>query len=258
MTTNTADATRPAYFDQYPTMQFDRDEAGVVVVRLHSDGHEVGYSPQHHHDWFRSFADIADDRANKVMILTGTGAEFMARMAWDQPILTPRAWDEIYYEGKHLLRRLLDIEVPVIAAVNGPCTVHAELALLSDIVLASETAVFGDMPHIPGGTVCGDGVHIVWQEVLGSTRGRYLLLTGQQLSADDAREMGAVNEVLPPEALLPRALELAHQLALLDPLTLRYSRVAVTHRLKRLIDESLGYGLALEALAGLESARLHG
>jgi enoyl-CoA hydratase/carnithine racemase len=62
--------------------------------------------------------------------------------------------------------------------------------------------------------------------------------------------------VLPPGQLMARALELAHQLARLNPLTLRYSRVALTIRLKRLIDEALGYGLTLEALAGLENVRL--
>jgi len=60
-----------------------------------------------------------------------------------------------------------------------------------------------------------------------------------------------VNEVLAPEQLLPRALQLAQQLAALPPLTLRYSRVLLTQRLKRLFDEGLGYGLALEGLAAL-------
>jgi enoyl-CoA hydratase/carnithine racemase len=247
---------RPDYFDRYPTMAFERDEAGVLIVRLHSDQQEVAYSPQHHSDWCRSFVDIAADRDTKVMVLTGTGNEFMARFAWDRPLVTPQMWDDIYYEGKHMVRRLLDIEVPVIAAVNGPCTVHSELAVLSDITLAADTAVFADKPHLPSGSVCGDGVHIVWQEILGTNRGRYFLLTGQEIAAHEALQLGVVNEVLAPDQLMPRALELAHRLATLNPLTLRYSRVALTHRLKRLIDEALGYGLALEALAGLENVRL--
>ena len=256
MTTVSQEIRRPGYFDQYPTMAFDRDDAGVLVVRLHSDGNEVAYSPQHHSDWCRSFIDIAADRDTKVMVLTGTGREFMAQFAWDKPLVTPQMWDDIYYEGKHMVRRLLDIEVPVIAAVNGPCTVHSELAVLSDITLAADTAVFADKPHVPAGSVCGDGVHVVWQEILGANRGRYFLLTGQEIGAAEALQLGVVNEVLPPGQLMARALELAHQLARLNPLTLRYSRVALTIRLKRLIDEALGYGLTLEALAGLENVRL--
>jgi enoyl-CoA hydratase/carnithine racemase len=248
--------TRPAYFDKYPTIAFERDEHGVLILRLHSDGGPVRYSPQHHTDWSTAFLDVGADRDNKVVILTGTGDAFMDAFAWDRPLVTPAMWDDIYFEGKHFIRRLLDIEVPVIGAVNGPATVHAELAVLSDITIASDTAVFGDKPHIPGGSVPGDGVHIVWQEILGSNRGRYFLLTGQTLSAKEALDLGVVNEVVPADRLMDRALELAHQLAELNPLVLRYSRVALTQRLKRLIDENLGYGLALEALAGLENVRL--
>lgn len=85
----------------------------------------------------------------------------------------------------------------MIAAVNGPCTVHSELAVLSDITLASETAVFADEAHVRSGMVCGDGVHVVWQEVLGSNRGRYFLLTGQEVLAAEAKDLGVVNEILP-------------------------------------------------------------
>lgn len=252
---NSSVVRRPPYFDVYTTMAFDRDDMGVLVVRLHSDGREVAFGPEHHSEWCRSFVDIAADRDTKVVVLTGTGEEFIGSLAWDRPLSTPERWDEIYYEGKHLVRRLLDIEVPVIAAVNGPCTVHSELAVLSDITLASNTATFADSGHIAHGGVCGDGAHIVWQEILGTNRGRYFLLTGQEISAAQALELGVVNEVLSPGDLMPRALELAHQLAVLSPLTLRYSRVALTHRLKRLIDEALGYGLALEALAGISNVQ---
>src|ERR1700737_4584120 len=98
--------------------------------------------------------------------------------------MTTEKWDHIYKDAKHLLMNLLDIEVPVIAAVNGPALIHAELAVLSDIVIASENAEFQDGPHFPNGVVPGDGVHVVWPLVLGINRGRYFLLSGQKLSAD--------------------------------------------------------------------------
>ena len=67
--------------------------------------------------------------------------------------MTPQKWDTIYFNGKRLLTNLLNIEVPVIAAINGPARVHAELAVLGDITIASETTVFQDAPHFRLGTI---------------------------------------------------------------------------------------------------------
>ena len=96
---------------------------------------------------------------------------------------------------------LLAIPVPMIAAVNGPALIHAELAVLCDIVLAASHAEFADLAHIPNGTVPGDGVHTVWPMLLGPNRGRYFLLTGERIGAEEARRVGVVGEVLPPGAV---------------------------------------------------------
>ena len=243
---------RPNYFDQFPTIHFERDDSGVLIVRLHSDEGPVVYSHQHHSDWSRAFREVAMDRANRVVVLTGSGDAFCDRFGEQRSLARASDWDHIYSEGKQMLRDLLEIPVPVIGAVNGPATIHAELPLLSDITLASETAIFQDEPHVGYATVPGDGVHIFWQEWLGTNRGRYFLLTGQRLSASEALALGVVNEVVTPDNLMPRALELAHQLARLPDLTLRYTRVVLTQRLKRLLDEGIGNGLALEGLGALD------
>ena len=88
--------------------------------------------------------------------------------------------------------------------------------------------------------------------LMGLNRARYLMLTGQVLTAREARDMGLVAELLPRDALLPRAWELAGQLARKSDMLLRYTRMVLTQPLKKAIDESLPYTLAMEALSTLD------
>jgi enoyl-CoA hydratase/carnithine racemase len=86
-------------------------------------------------------------------------------------------------------------------------------------------------------------------------RGRYFILTRQELDAKTAREWGAVNEIVSADKLLSRAREIAEALANLPPLTSRYTRIALTQKLRRIIDEGVGYGLALEGISAADVAR---
>jgi enoyl-CoA hydratase/carnithine racemase len=246
--------TQPDYFTKYENLHFYRDENGILEVRMHTNGGALVFTGKTHREFPDAFYDISRDRDNRVVILTGTGDTWMAQIDFESlgDVTNPREWDKTFWEGKKVLQNLLDIEVPMISAVNGPALLHSEYILTTDIVLASETAVFQDMPHLNAGIVPGDGVHILWPLVLGSTRGRYFLLTQETLTAQKAQEYGVVNEVLPSAQLLPRAWELARQLAKQPTLNLRYTRVVLTQRLKRLVSEGIGYGLALEGITATD------
>lgn len=240
------------YADKYKHVVMERRD-GILELRLHTDGGPLRWGGSPHEELGDCFMDVANDFDNKCVILTGTGDSFSAWFA-DEPIegITPQSWDHIYFEGKRLLTNLLAIEVPVIAAVNGPATIHAELAVLSDIVIAADHSTFRDLPHFRGGLVPGDGVHVVWPLLLGPNRGRYFLLTGQKLSAQEALDLGVVSEVMPLDRLMDRAWELAREVMKRPPLTVRYARVAMVQHLKKLMHENLGYGLALEGLAAID------
>ncbi len=240
------------YQDSCAHAVVERDEAGVLEVRLHSDGGPLMWGAGPHRELAELFAAIAADRGNRVVILTGTGEHFIdfdgaEAMATDG--VPAGLWGRILWEGTRLLTTYLDIDVPVIAAVNGPARAHSELAVLADIVLASDTALFQDGPHFAAGLVPGDGVQVVWPLLLGPNRGRYFLLTGQELSAAEAHDLGVVGEVLAPEALLDRAHVLARQLAVRDKHLLRHTRRVLTRPLKRQLLEDLELGLALEGLS---------
>ena len=241
------------YSQSYTHARLERVD-GICLVQLHSDGGPLVWGDGPHTELGYLFEDVGRDPDNRVVILTGTGDEFIAKLdtSW-VCAMHPQKWDKILQHGRRLMVNLLDIEVPVIAAINGPATVHAELGLLADIVLASQTATFRDAPHFRFGTVPGDGVHILWPLLLGPNRGRYFLLTGQRLSATDALDLGIVAEVLEPAALLDRAWALARELARQPDMALRYARIALTQSIKRMMMDDLGHGLALEGLGAYQS-----
>jgi enoyl-CoA hydratase/carnithine racemase len=199
------------------------------------------------------FAAVASDRDNRVVILTGTGDTFigMTGTHFGPDLIDPDGWDRILFEGLRLVGQELDIEVPMIAAVNGPAIAHSELAVLCVVVLCSDNAYFSDAAHIPGGLLPGDSMQIIWPMLIGHNRGRAFLLTGQEISARQAQEWGVVHEVLPPDELLPRAQQIAAQLATYHPTLLRGTRHAFTRPLKRAMLDDLHVGLSLEALAAL-------
>jgi enoyl-CoA hydratase/carnithine racemase len=249
-------ATFDTYSTKYQTIRMERRD-GILQLTFHTDGGPLRWGMLPHGEFPDAFADIARDRENRVVIMTGTGDEFSGVRASPQTTSstarpTVETLDRIHWEGRALLMNLLGIEVPVIAALNGPAWRHSEIPLLSDIVLASDTTAFQDSAHFMSNMVPGDGMHIVYPLLLGFNRARYFLLTGQTIGAQEAHQLGLVAEVLPPDKVLARAWELAEDLAKRPTLLLRYTRLLFTDYLKKRLHELLGYGLAMESLALLE------
>ena len=244
------------YQNRFPNARLTRSDTGVLEVALQTDGGKLVFNGHTHEQFVELFHAIGEDRDNRVVILTGSGDAFMDSIDPEGfDFFSPIGYDKILREGRKVLSNILDIEVPMIAALNGPVLLHSEYALLADIILATPETVFQDKPHFDFGIVPGDGVNLLWPEVIGSVRGRYFILTRQVLDAQTAKEYGAVNEIVPADQLLVRAHEIAEGLAALPPLTGRYTRIALTQKLRRIIDEGAGYGLALEGISAADVAR---
>ncbi len=249
------------YSGRYPSVVMRRVD-GIVEVRLHTDGgpFQWGLGPQA--ELVDLFHDIGADRGNRVMILTGTGDEFSGPyQSTTQTVynaggvsISAEGLDRVHWNAKRLMTRLLDIEIPIIAAVNGPAKRHCELALMSDIVIATPEATFEDTAHFElGSQVPGDGMAVVLTQIMGLNRARYLMLTGQVITADQALTIGMINEIVPHHTLNQRAWELARQLATKPDLLLRYTRIVLTQPLRAGITEDIQYHLALETLSSLQS-----
>src|ERR1700722_6060339 len=159
------------YRDKFPNARLHRSPAGVLEIALHTDGGTLIFNGHTHEKFVDLFYAVGSDSDNRVVILTGSGDAFMETITLDGfDFFTPWGYDKIWREGKKVLMNLLDIEVPLIAAVNGPVRLHSEYILLADIVLAIPSTVFQDKPHFEFGIVSGDGVHLLWQEAIGTIR----------------------------------------------------------------------------------------
>lgn len=154
------------YRDRYQNIRLERDD-GILTVTLNTNGKSLVWSALAHEGLGYCFTDIGTDRDNKVVILTGAGDNFCADIdAGSFKLSSAGDWDLTFFDGRRLLNNLMDIEVPVISAVNGPARIHPEIPVLSDIVIASDNALFQDAPHYMSGIVPGDGAHVVWPHKL--------------------------------------------------------------------------------------------
>jgi enoyl-CoA hydratase/carnithine racemase len=248
--------SEPSYFTAYENFALGRSSGGVLTVGFHTNGGPAVFTGTMHHDFPRLIEEIAYDRDNTVLILTGTGDRFMTEI--DGPSLgdltKPMTADVLYVEGRRGVQRLVDLEIPIVAAVNGPVSVHSEYALLADVIIASDTTVFSDLPHLAFGIAPGDGLFVVWEEVLGLNRARHLEITQGSFTAQQALQWGAIAEVVSLTDVLPRAQAIAEDMTQRAQLTNRYMAVLFRQRISRRLAEGTALGMALESLTAANLA----
>jgi len=242
------------YFAAYHNLKLTRDGNGVLVAEFHNNGGPFIMSAQAHTEFVDAFYRIAQDRANKIVILTGAGGQFITDVDWPSfgDAADPGVWSQVHDEGVQVLENIANIRVPVIAAIEGRAHVHSDYALLASVIVAGEGATFQDVAHFSAGIAPGDGIFTTWSYRAGAGRAEAFLLNPQPLKARTAYEWGVVAEVVPNGKALSRARELANLYLKAPEVTRRNTRVHFIQPLKERIVREVGYGLSLEGASAAD------
>jgi len=201
-----------------------------------------------HHELFQLFGQLRGESEAKAILLTGEGHMFSAGgdFAWFPTLQEPGRLAQLRREAKQLIWDLLDIELPLVVAINGPAVgLGATIALLGDIVYIADTAHVAD-PHVRVGIVAGDGGTAIWPLLVGPSRAKQYLLTGDPVPAAEAERIGLVNHVVGASELHGVALAMAQRLAAGAPLALQYTKSAVNQQVKAALQLSFDYSIAHE------------
>jgi enoyl-CoA hydratase/carnithine racemase len=242
-----ANAADAPYFDDYKSLKLERSESGVLVATMHSNGGPINFTAADHTEFVEAFYRIGQDRDNKVVILTGQG-DWMAQIDFSSfgNVGDAENWSPVHDEGVQILENLMNIRVPVIAAIEGKAHIHSEYALTANVVVAGTSASFSDLPHFAGGIIPGDGIYTTWSYRAGPGRAEAWLLNPKPISASTAEAWGVVSEVVEDGKAVERAKELAALYLKQPELTRRNTRIHFAQPLKERIVKEVGYGLALE------------
>ena len=234
--------------DGFDCIRFERLGA-VLRVTIDNPRNDLNtVDAQMHGELARLFSELRREDGARAIVLTGAGRAFSAGgdFGWFSQIADHADIDVVRRDGKQIIWDLLDVEVPIVAAVNGPAIgLGASIALLCDVILMADTATIAD-PHVRVGIVAGDGGAAIWPLAVGPARAKEYLLTGDPVSAVEAERIGLVNRVVAADRLQEEALALANRLAAGAPLALRYTKIAVNKLVKEALNTAFDYSTAAE------------
>ncbi len=203
------------------------------------------------------FADLNADTGVRAAVLTGAGSAFcsggnVAEMRDRTGMFggSPEQIAQNYRQGiQRIPRAFQTLQVPIIAAVNGPAIgAGNDLACMCDIRIASTTAKFAES-FVKVGIVPGDGGCWFLPRVVGFSRAAEMALTGETLGAEEALRIGLVSRVVEPGALMDAALELANRIAANPPQVLRWTKQLLLQARTGTLDEALDTAGRFQGLA---------
>jgi enoyl-CoA hydratase/carnithine racemase len=235
--------------------KMERRADGVILVQAHTNGGPIQLSVENHRSVGQVLKTVGADPENEIMILTGSGEDFMMDadpqgFKLEEEDLEHWAYEYAYKDGRINVSSLVnDLEIPTIGVLNGP-GFHTEICLMCDITLCSDDAVLFDL-HYDIGSVPGDGIHCCFQELLGVKRAAYALLTGEAIDAKKALEYGMVNEVWPRDKLLQRAYAIADHIMTQPRFTRRLTTQIVRRPWRQRITDNLDGGFGIQMFSQL-------
>jgi enoyl-CoA hydratase/carnithine racemase len=228
----------------------DKHANGVAVLTMNRPEKRNAIDYEMHTELERVFREIGEDEEIQALVLTGAGKAFCAggdAKAMEDGTFQPVGPRTPLRAVRTLLHNLLEVEQPIVAAVNGDAAgLGANIALYCDIVIASETARLADT-HVRMGLVAGDGGVIIWPLLIGWARAKEYLLTGDWITGKEAAEIGLVNRAVPPDQVLPAAIEWAERFAAGAPMALRWTKYAMNKILRDQLNVALDVSTFLEA-----------
>lgn len=225
------------------------DSDGVVRVTLNRPDMLNCASPQMYDDLSSIARWLRNPEGVGAVVLTGAGRAFCAGadMSIIQQFADERFRVRIMEDGVHMVHEFLRIRPPLITAINGPAVgFGAALALLGDIVYMADTATIADT-HVKAGIVAGDGGALLWPTLIGPSRAKEFLFTGDPIDAETAVAYGLVNKVFPSGEVLERADDMARRLAQGARHAIAWTKQVINIALLREADYKLPLGNAHEA-----------
>lgn len=234
--------------EAYRALHFERLDDVLRITIDHPDNPLNAVDGALHEELARLFRELKREDQARAIVLTGRGKTFSAggSFDWFPSLQDPDALEHLRRDAKQMIWDLLDVEIPIVAAVNGAAVgLGASLALLCDVIYMADTASIAD-PHVRVGIVAGDGGTAIWPLAVGPARAKEYLLTGDAVSAEEAERLGLVNHVVAADALQDEALAFAKRLAAGAPLAIRYTKQAVNKLVKDALNVAFDTATALE------------
>lgn len=231
------------------TIRLERDGTTLVATIDHPGSAVNAVDQQLHDDVGELFRILKQERDARVVVLTGgskrafsAGGDF----EWFPQLRALEHLDHLRSSAKQIIWDLLDVEVPIVCALNGSAAgLGASIALMCDLIVMSERAVLVD-PHVNVGLVAGDGGAAVWPLLLGPLAAKRHLMLGDPLTASEALRLGVAAEVCAADVVHQRALHWAERIANQPPLAVRGTKISVNQQLKRALLDSFDLSTALE------------